>query len=122
MAVLPTGKGKIAITDYEVVAHFGAEYTLCKFILQTGRTHQIRVHAKHLGHPVVGDPVYGYKKQKFTLNGQLLHAWQLELDHPSLGKRMTFNAPLPPAFCEILQKLCRQYGVESALLKEITEQ
>ena len=60
MAVLPEGKGKIAITDFETVAHFGGDFTLCKFDLQTGRTHQIRVHAKHLGHPVAGDPVYGY--------------------------------------------------------------
>ena len=110
MSVLPEGRGKIAITDYEVVARFGTEFTLCKFILQTGRTHQIRVHAKHLGHPVVGDPVYGYKKQKFAVEGQLLHAWQLELTHPTTGERMTFNASLPPTFIEILQKLCRQYG------------
>ena len=71
MAVLPDGKGKIAITDYKVVTRFAAEYTLCQFDLQTGRTHQIRVHAKHLGHPVVGDPVYGYKKQKFKTDGQI---------------------------------------------------
>lgn len=112
MSVLPEGRGKIAVTDYEVVARFGTEFTLCKFILQTGRTHQIRVHAKHLGHPVVGDPVYGYKKQKYDLNGQLLHAWQLELTHPTSGERMTFNAPLPMPFADILQKLCRQYGVD----------
>lgn len=114
MAVLPDGRGKIAVTDYEVVARFGSEYTLCRFILQTGRTHQIRVHAKHLGHPVLGDPVYGYKKQKFDLAGQLLHAGRLELTHPSTGERMTFNAPLPIAFCEVLKKLCNQYGVEYA--------
>ncbi|MBR2646137.1 MAG: RluA family pseudouridine synthase [Clostridia bacterium] len=114
MAVLPDGRGKIAVTDYEVVARFGQEFTLCKFDLQTGRTHQIRVHAKHLGHPVVGDPVYGYKKQKFRLNGQLLHAWQLRLTHPTTGEEMTFNAPLPTAFCEILEKLCKQYGVDRA--------
>ncbi|MBQ8446320.1 MAG: RluA family pseudouridine synthase, partial [Clostridia bacterium] len=71
MAVLPDGKGKIAVTDYEVVARFGADFTLCKFDLQTGRTHQIRVHAKHLGHPVAGDPVYGFKKQKIKADGQL---------------------------------------------------
>ena len=115
MAVLPEGRGKIAITDYEVVARFGGEYTLCKFTLQTGRTHQIRVHAKHLGHPVVGDPVYGYKKQKFELSGQLLHAFRLELTHPSTGERMTFHAPLPPVFSEILQKLCKVHGVEITL-------
>ena len=113
MAVLPEGKGKIAITDFEVVAHFGADFTLCKFDLQTGRTHQIRVHAKHLGHPVAGDPVYGYKKQKIKADGQLLHAQRLELTHPTSGERMAFTAPLPPAFKEILDKLCRQYGVEN---------
>lgn len=112
MAVLPDGKGKIAVTDYEVVVRFGSEFTLCKFDLQTGRTHQIRVHAKHLGHPVAGDPVYGYKKQKIKADGQLLHAARLELSHPVSGARMVFNAPLPPAFAEILDKLCRQYGVK----------
>ena len=116
MAVLPEGKGKIAITDFETVAHFGADFTLCKFDLQTGRTHQIRVHAKHLGHPVAGDPVYGYKKQKVKADGQLLHAWRLELTHPTTGERMVFNAPLPPAFQEILDKLCKQYGVDKITL------
>lgn len=112
MAVLPDGKGKIAITEFETVARFGTEFTLCKFKLQTGRTHQIRVHAKHMGHPVAGDPVYGYKKQKLNADGQLLHAWQLELTHPTSGERMTFNAPLPPAFGEILGKLCKRYQVD----------
>lgn len=112
-AVLPEGKGKIAITDYQVVAHFGTEFTLCKFILQTGRTHQIRVHAKHLGHPVAGDPVYGFKKQKLATNGQLLHAWQLEFDHPTTGERMCFNAPLPPTFKEILIKISKRFAVNT---------
>ena len=115
MSVLPDGKGKIAVTDYEIVARFGQEYTLCRFQLQTGRTHQIRVHAKHLGHPVVGDPVYGYKKQKFSLNGQLLHANTLVLTHPTSGERMTFNAPLPPYFADILRKLSIQYKTEFEL-------
>ena len=115
MAVLPDGKGKIAITDYEVVTRFGTDYTLCRFILQTGRTHQIRVHAKHMGNPVVGDPVYGFKKQKFNLNGQLLHANTLVLTHPTTGEEMTFNATLPPYFEEILGKLSRQYQVEIKL-------
>lgn len=119
MAVLPEGRGKIAITDYEAVAHFGNDFTLCKFDLQTGRTHQIRVHAKHLGHPVVGDPVYGYKKQKIQADGQLLHAYKLELTHPTTGERMTFIAPLPPAFEEILKKLCRQYGVDERDFAEL---
>ena len=120
MAVLPDGRGKIAITDYEVVTRFGAEYTLCRFDLQTGRTHQIRVHAKHLGHPVAGDPVYGYKKQKLGVDGQLLHAARLELTHPTSGERMSFHASLPPVFLEILQKLCAKHGVDfAALEKEI---
>lgn len=112
MAVLPDGRGKLAITDFEKVAQFGTEYTLCRFILQTGRTHQIRVHAKHIGHPVACDPVYGYKKQKLSVNGQLLHAYRLELTHPTSGKRMTFNAPLPPVFKDILQKLCAKHGLK----------
>jgi len=110
MAVLPDGEGKIAVTDYEVLTRFGTEFTLCKFILQTGRTHQIRVHAKHIGHPCVGDPVYGYKKQKYKLSGQLLHAIELSLTHPRTGERMTFQAPLPEEFQSILEKLSRQYG------------
>ena len=119
MAVLPDGKGKIAITDYEVVARFGTEFTLCRFDLQTGRTHQIRVHAKHLGHPVACDPVYGYKKQKLKADGQLLHAQRLELSHPTTGEKKVFTAPLPPAFSEILQKLCKQYAVDISAFEDI---
>ena len=78
---------------------------LCRFDLKTGRTHQIRVHAKYIGHPVVGDPVYGIKKQKFALNGQLLHAARLEFVHPSSGKLMSFEAPLPDYFQSVLSKL-----------------
>lgn len=121
MAVLPDGKGKIAITDYQVVAHFGSDFTLCRFDLQTGRTHQIRVHAKHMGHPIVADPVYGYKKQKIKGDGQLLHAFALELTHPTTGEKMMFNATLPPAFAEILTKLCRQYGVEKSSFSYLFE-
>ena len=109
MAVLPEGKGKTAITDYEVEARYGGEYTLCRFTLQTGRTHQIRVHAKYMGNPVVGDPLYGIRRQKFKLTGQLLHAYKLILTHPSTGERMEFTAPLPGYFQEILHKLGRQY-------------
>ena len=122
MAVLPDGRGKIAVTDYEVMARFGQDFTLCKFDLQTGRTHQIRVHAKHLGHPVACDPVYGYKKQKLKADGQLLHAWQLILTHPSTGEEMRFNAPLPPVFKEILIKLCNQYAVDRRAFASIIEE
>jgi 23S rRNA pseudouridine1911/1915/1917 synthase len=77
------------------------------------------VHAKHLHHPVAGDPVYGFKKQKLGVDGQLLHAWQLTLSHPTTGEEMTFNAPLPPIFSDILKKLCLKYGVEEAQFKHI---
>lgn len=104
MAVVSPDKGKIAITDYRVEKRYDG-YTLCRFDLKTGRTHQIRVHCKYLGHPIVGDKVYGIKKQKFNLNGQLLHAFRLSFVHPSTLKEMTFEAPLPDYFKEILDKL-----------------
>ena len=66
-----------------------------------------------MGHPVVGDPVYGYKKQKFALNGQLLHAYSLSFVHPSTGKEMTFFAPLPDYFSAVLEKLGRTYGADT---------
>lgn len=105
MAVVPPDKGKLAITDFCVLKRYSEGYTLCRFDLRTGRTHQIRVHAKYLSHPVVGDPVYGVKKQKFALNGQLLHAYRLQFTHPRTGKEMSFEAPLPDYFSRILNKL-----------------
>ncbi len=104
MAVVDARHGKPAVTEYEVLGR-SMGYTLCRFVLQTGRTHQIRVHAKHIGHPVVGDDVYGRKKREFNLSGQLLHACRLELTHPSTGERMTFTAPLPDYFAAVLKKL-----------------
>ena len=97
-------KGRLAITEFKVLKRYD-NYTLCEFNLKTGRTHQIRVHSKFIGHPIVGDPVYGYKNQKFSLNGQLLHAVKLELTHPVTGERMTFTAPLPDYFLNVLNKL-----------------
>ena len=99
-----TDRGRKAITDYEVVKRYSA-HTLMRFSLKTGRTHQIRVHCKYMGHPIVGDPVYGYKTQKFKLNGQLLHAAELSFNHPRTGERMTFTAPLPDYFEAVLKKL-----------------
>ena len=114
MAVLPEGRGRVAITDYEALVRYGGDYTLCRFVLQTGRTHQIRVHAKYLGHPVVGDPVYGYKKQRFSLDGQLLHAEKLTLTHPRTGEVMQFFAPLPEDFEHVLAVLRREKGGDNA--------
>ncbi len=96
--------GRLAITDYEVVERYDG-YTLCKFSLQTGRTHQIRVHSKHIGHPVVGDPEYGYKNCKFNLKGQLLHAKILEFVHPRTNERVRFECDLPPYFSNIINNL-----------------
>ena len=107
MAVVPKEKGKYALTEYEVQARYAEGFTLARFRLYTGRTHQIRVHCRHIGHPVVGDPVYGSKKQKFHLAGQLLHACRLELMHPRTGERMSFEAPLPAYFTDVLSRLER---------------
>lgn len=99
--------GRRAVTHFKVLKRY-KEFTFAEFKLETGRTHQIRVHCKYIGHPIVGDPVYGYEKQKFKLNGQLLHAWKLELTHPTTGERMIFEAPLPDYFQSVLQKLDKQ--------------
>ena len=99
--------GRRAVTHFKVIKRY-KEFTFAEFKLETGRTHQIRVHCKYIGHPIVGDPVYGYEKQKFKLNGQLLHAWKLELTHPSTGERKSFEAPLPDYFQAVLQKLDKQ--------------
>ena len=96
--------GKSAITNYFVKERY-QNNTLVEFVLETGRTHQIRVHSKYIGHPIVGDKTYGFAKQKFDLDGQLLHAYKLELTHPTTNKRMTFECPLPDYFENILKKL-----------------
>ncbi len=96
--------GREAITHFKVLERF-KDYTLIKCKLETGRTHQIRVHMAYIGHPLVGDPVYGYKKQSFNLNGQLLHAKILGFIHPSTEEYMEFETPLPDYFIRILNTL-----------------
>lgn len=105
MAVLPSGRE--AITGYKVLERF-SDNCFVLFDLHTGRTHQIRVHAAYTGHPVVGDPEYGFKKQKFHLSGQLLHSYMITLRHPSSGEVMTFRAPLPDYFVEIYNILAKK--------------
>ena len=96
---------KEAVTHYRLMKQFSG-CALVECILETGRTHQIRVHMSHIGHPVMGDDVYGIKKEKFTgLNGQLLHAYLLGFVHPATGEYMEFTAPLPEHFENILNKL-----------------
>lgn len=94
--------GREAITNYRVLERF-KDACLVEFSLKTGRTHQIRVHAKYLNHPIVGDKVYG--KEVKGLNGQLLHAYKLSFIHPTTGKEVSFTAPLPVYFENYLQKL-----------------
>lgn len=103
-AVCDKNSGKHAITLYKVVERF-KNYTLLECELKTGRTHQIRVHCKYLGHPIVGDATYGYKKQHFKLNGQLLHAYKLVLTDPKTSELKQFTAPLPNYFEDVLKKL-----------------
>ena len=104
-----TEGGRQAITHYEVLERYRG-YTYMAFQLETGRTHQIRVHMAHIGHPIIGDPLYGPSKDKWKLDGQCLHAGQLTLTHPATGERMTFEAPLPAYFTTVLKKLRTQYG------------
>lgn len=103
MAVI-TRNSKNAVTRYVVMERFG-DYTLVECALETGRTHQIRVHMTYLGHPVAGDPVYGPRKNPLNLDGQALHAFLLGFDHPSTGKYMEFKADLPPYFETLLKEL-----------------
>ena len=97
-----SNKGKKAITDYRVLKRF-IDKTLVEFTLQTGRTHQIRVHCQMLNHPIVGDDIYG-KKEK-NLQGQLLHAYKITFIHPRNDKEMTFECELPLYFKQYLEKL-----------------
>lgn len=99
--------GREAITHYRVAEQFNSGYTLTECILETGRTHQIRVHMASIGHSVVGDKKYGIKKERFNLNGQLLHAATLGFIHPKSREYMEFSAPLPDYFENVLEKLRR---------------
>ncbi len=105
MAVVKDGKE--AITNYKVLERFKSN-TLVECRLETGRTHQIRVHMAHLHHPLIGDQVYGYKKQKFKLQGQALHAKNLGFIHPTTGEYMEFDSQLPEYFQDILDKLRKE--------------
>lgn len=102
MAVVKNGKH--AVTHYEVIERFKG-YTLVKCNLETGRTHQIRVHMSHIGHPLLGDEVYGFKKQKFKLQGQALHAKDLGFIHPTKGEYVEFSSQLPQYFEKLLENL-----------------
>ncbi len=97
------------MTHYRVLERFG-NYTHIECELETGRTHQIRVHMASIGHPILGDLVYGPTKCPFRLQGQTLHARILGFVHPSTGAYVQFDAPLPEYFEELLKKLRKQTG------------
>ena len=105
MAVLPDGRGKPAVTHIHVLQRLNG-YTYIECRLETGRTHQIRVHMAHIGHPLLGDELYGPKKCPVKgLQGQTLHAMVLGFQHPVTGKYLEFTAPLPEYFKKLLIKL-----------------
>ena len=100
-----TKEGRIAITEYRVIERY-ERYCLAEFILHTGRTHQIRGHCKHLGHPIIGDIAYGGADKRFgNLGGQLLHSKSLIIAHPKSGESMTFIAPEPEIFVKVRERL-----------------
>lgn len=102
MAVVPNGKE--AVTYFEVLERFD-KYTFIKLRLKTGRTHQIRVHMSYIGYPLLGDSSYGRAKNEFGVQGQVLHAGEIEFVHPITSKALHFSADLPEYFVEILNML-----------------
>ncbi len=112
MAVTPVNS-KPAVTHYEVIARYDGNtkhgaFTHVRLRLETGRTHQIRVHMAYLGHPIAGDPLYGVKKAELGLTSQCLHARELTFVHPRSGEEMTLTCPLPEEFRHALDILSRQ--------------
>ena len=113
-AVVSDDSGRHACTHWQVVERL-ADYALLRFKLDTGRTHQIRVHCAHMNHPIVGDPVYSRcRNLPLALPGQALHAVQLGLDHPITGARLVCQAPLPPVLNRLLAVLRRRAGLQTA--------
>lgn len=96
--------GKEAITHFKVLKRYNG-FTLLEVKIETGRTHQIRVHLSEIGYPIVGDEVYSNGKNPFGVKGQMLHAEKLELKHPRTGKDLTFEAPVPKYFANIINQL-----------------
>jgi 23S rRNA pseudouridine1911/1915/1917 synthase len=112
MAVVQEPHGREALTFYEVLEQYSG-HTLLKVRLKTGRTHQIRVHLKHIHHPVVGDPVYGMAAGKnFGMMRQALHAKCLHFIHPETGEKVEFESDLPQDMQQLLRKLKRCEGVK----------
>lgn len=100
-------KGKEAITHFKVLNRFNDKYTYLQVNLETGRTHQIRVHLAKIGYPIIGDTVYSNGKNEFNVVGQMLHSWKIEFKHPITNKSMEIIAPLPEYFEKIIDLLDR---------------
>ncbi|WP_102692734.1 RluA family pseudouridine synthase [Rummeliibacillus pycnus] len=100
--------GKHAVTHFQVIGRFGVDYTLIECRLETGRTHQIRVHMNYIGYPLVGDPKYGPKKT-IDFGGQVLHAGILGFVHPTTKEYLEFEAPLPEDYKQLLEELKKNY-------------
>lgn len=96
--------GKDAITHFQVLKRY-VGYTFVECVLETGRTHQIRVHMNYIGYPIIGDPLYGKNNRNIYSNGQLLHAHEITFKHPKTGKLMDFTCDLPQYFIEVLNSL-----------------
>ena len=111
MAVVERG-GREAVTHFRVLERFDG-FSFVELALETGRTHQIRVHLAYIGHPVAGDTRYGPRRARLFDDGQALHAARLALRHPTTGEELEFTAPLPPRFQEVLEAL-RRAGVPAA--------
>ncbi|WP_058307887.1 RluA family pseudouridine synthase [Gracilibacillus massiliensis] len=103
-----TEKGKPAVTHFEVLERLHEKYSFVKCILETGRTHQIRVHMKYIGFPIVGDPKYGQRKS-IDVDGQALHAYHLQFEHPITKEALEFEAPLPTKFAKVLENIRKSY-------------
>ncbi len=99
--------GKHAVTHYQLLENLGGRYAHIECTLETGRTHQIRVHMASIGHPLLGDELYSNNKSNFSLEGQALHARVLGFIHPTTGAYVEFEAPLPAYYEELLNKLRR---------------
>ena len=98
--------GKKAVTNFKVIKRFAkSNVTYVDCSLETGRTHQIRVHFDYIGHPLLGDPLYGKGNRTLVNDGQMLHAYRLTFFHPILKKEMSFEVPLPQYFLDVLDKL-----------------
>ncbi len=103
MAVVGADKGRAAVTNYHVIERSG-KFTYVECRLETGRTHQIRVHMAHKGHPLLGDPLYGPHKGMTGVNGQVLHAKELGFVHPATGDYVEFDSALPESFVKAMKK------------------